>query len=151
MTKQILIDFLHNTKNWNDLKNQISNLDENQKGKVFELFAKQYFLHSPFVKDNYKCIWLYNEVPQEIKEKLNLSNSDYGIDLLLQDLNNEYCAVQVKYRGEETRTLNWSADKISNLFGLGINFINNFIVFSNASKIDQVSLTMNSKISFLLK
>ena len=65
-------------------------------GDIFEMFCKLYLLHI----GNYQNVWLYNDVPYQIKQKLNLTNNDMGIDIIAQkDIKDDkYIAVQCKFR-----------------------------------------------------
>lgn len=116
-------------------------------GKIFEVFAKYYFLVSPIEKDNYKNVWLFEETPLEVRNKLNLGNQDYGVDLILQDIEDQFFVVQCKYKNHESTKLNWSADKIANLFAFCPN-ADGYIVFSNAIDLDKVSKTRHDKFTF---
>lgn len=69
------------------------------KGDVFEVLAKLYFETKKNKKSFvYQNCWLLKEIPKEIKQDLGLRGRDMGIDLILQDQNDEFHAVQVKYR-----------------------------------------------------
>lgn len=78
--------------------NSIQEINQRQnkkiKGDIFELLCKFYF--SSF--DCYKHVWLLKEVPKETLELLSLKRNDLGIDLVLQNKDDTYSAVQVKYR-----------------------------------------------------
>lgn len=133
---------------WSDLKNHIANYNSFQNGKIFEEFAKLYFLYEPIVCDDYKSVWLYNEIPVEVKEFLNLGNIEHGIDLVLETKSGLYTAVQCKYRNDENSTLSWSKDKIANLFAYG-DKCDHFIVFSNTIKLDKVSSSRKENFQFI--
>ena len=50
-------------------------------GQIFEeLITCTFELHNSF-KGEYKNIWLYNEIPDELKTQLNLPSVDHDIDL----------------------------------------------------------------------
>lgn len=53
---------------------------------------------------------------------------------MLQDYDNNYYAVQCKFKNDEELTLGWSKDKIANVFGMGINcdFI---VIFTNTKDV----------------
>jgi predicted helicase len=145
------IDF-SNIKKWADLYLILSsNNNLSDSGLDFEKFTKLYFQFEPIVKDDYKNVWLHSEIPLEIKTKLNLVSVDHGIDLLLETVSNEYVAVQCKFRiAEEDKgsNLSWSKDKIANLFAYG-DRCDKFIVFSNASKLDNVSTNRKENFEFI--
>lgn len=107
-------------------------------GKIFEAFCKYYFLCEPTVKDDYLNVWYFNEIPQRVKEQLGFVGGDHGVDLLLQDIDGQYIAVQCKFRSDFNSRLNWTADKIANLFAYA-DKADACIVFTNVSEIDSVS------------
>ncbi len=145
-------DIFKNVSSWNECKENMvlfANNNYSLVGKeLFEKFAKYYFLCNPSVKNDYKKVWLYNEIPYEIKEKLNLPNKDYGIDLILQNNHYEFVAVQCKFKLDENKKLCWTKDKIGNFFG-STNKVDGYIVFSNAFDIDEVSQTRNQHFQFI--
>jgi len=154
--KNILTELIKDKETWRQLKPELSkynvhSVDTGEKdtraGKIFEVFTKYYFLASPTEKDNYKNVWLFEETPLEARKKLNLGNQDYGVDLILQDVEDQYFVVQCKYKNDETSKLNWSADKIANLFAFCPN-ADGYIVFSNAIDLDQVSKTRHDNFTF---
>ena len=154
--KKILADIIRNKSHWSDLKIELSryNIDNREEeikdtsaGQIFEVFAKYYFLTSPEVNGLYTDVWLYDEIPLSTKTKLDLGTVEYGIDLLLKTVKDEYIAVQCKFKNDETSKLNWSSDKISNLFAYCPK-ADGYIVFSNCSALDQVSLSRHENFTF---
>jgi predicted helicase len=154
--KKILSDIIKDKNHWSDLKTEISkyNIDDRDKqikdtsaGKIFEVFAKYYFLAAPEIDGLYSDVWLYNEIPYSTKKKLDLFTVEHGIDLLLKTFTGEYIAVQCKFKNDETSKLNWSSDKISNLFGY-CGKANGYIVFANCAALDKVSLSREKKFTF---
>ena len=71
--------------------------DTIQKGTLFEEFIYYLFKLHPNFQQFTTNIWLYNDIPHSIKHSLSLPSKDMGIDLLLES-NNEYYAIQCKYR-----------------------------------------------------
>lgn len=69
------------------------------RGDIFEHFALLYFKHLYTTREKKKLseVWLYSDVPENIKLKLNLGKNDMGIDLIGHE-NGNYYAIQVKYR-----------------------------------------------------
>lgn len=154
--KNILTELIKDKATWRELKPELSKYNvhstettekDTRAGKIFEVFAKLYFLVSPTEKDNFKNVWLFEETPLEVRNKLNLGNQDYGVDLILQNLEDQYFVVQCKYRNDESSKLNWSADKIANLFAFCPS-ANGYIVFSNAVDLDNVSKTRHDNFTF---
>jgi superfamily II DNA or RNA helicase len=154
--KNILTELIKDKASWRELKPELSKYNvhstettekDTRAGKIFEVFTKLYFLVSPTEKDNFKNVWLFEETPLEVRNKLNLGNQDYGVDLVLQDIEDQYFVVQCKYKNDESSKLNWSADKIANLFAFCPN-ANGYIVFSNAVDLDNVSKTRHDNFTF---
>ncbi len=154
--KKILSGIIQDKTNWTDLKPESSkyNIDNREEGikdtsagKIFEVFTKYYFLTSPEVDGLYSDVWLYDEIPLSTKKKLDLGRVEYGIDLLLKTVNDEYIAVQCKFKNDETSKLNWSSDKISNLFAYCPK-ADGYIIFSNCSNLDKVSSTRQGNFTF---
>ncbi len=154
--KNILTGLIKDKATWGELKPELSkyNVHSTEKtekdtraGKIFEMFTKFYFLVSPTEKDNFKNVWLFEETPLEVRNKLNLGNRDYGVDLVLQDIEDKYFVVQCKYKNDESSKLNWSADKIANLFAF-CPTAKGYIIFSNAIDLDNVSKTRHDNFTF---
>ena len=144
---QTLIELLNGVCNWTELKIKLelfntSKTENTSKttfaGKIFEVFSKYYFQADPKQIDLYKDVWLYNEIPTNISVRLNLPPADNGIDLLLRDFDDNFYAVQCKFKNDETKLLSWSGDKIANVFALGTN-CQKIIVFTNASDTTNVA------------
>ncbi|PJJ09283.1 Mrr restriction endonuclease-like protein [Flavobacterium sp. 1] len=151
-----LSQIIKDKNHWSDLKIELSkynidNRDEKLKdtsaGKIFEVFAKYYFLTAPEFDGLYTDIWLYHEIPLKTKEALDLGTVEYGIDLLLKTINNKYVAVQCKFKNDETSRLNWSADKIANLFAYCPK-ADSYILFSNCASLDNVSSSRTNNFTF---
>ena len=154
--KKILSDIIQGKQHWTDLKPELSryNIDNREAGikdtsagQIFEVFAKYYFLTAPEIDGLYSDVWLYDEIPLNTKAKLDLGTVEYGIDLLLKTIDDKYIAVQCKFKNDETSKLNWSSDKISNLFAYCPK-ADGFIVFSNCSSLDKVSLSRQENFTF---
>ena len=154
--KDILSELIKDKENWKQLKPELSKYNvhstdtaekDTRAGKIFEIFTKYYFLVSPTEKDNFKNVWLFEETPLDIRTKLNLGNQDYGVDLVLQDVEDQFYVVQCKYKNDESSKLNWTADKIANLFAFCPN-ADGYIVFSNVIDLDKVSKTRHDNFTF---
>ena len=105
---------IKSSKSWKDLDLKINELVQRKKsklaGSVFELLSKLYFKIAPEYKTKFKNVYLLNEVPNKLKRKLNLPNTDEGIDLIAETKNNEYWAIQCKYRSNKNETLKIKGD-----------------------------------------
>ncbi len=142
-------ELLNGVNKWSDLKSKLEKFNTSQTdtttkdteaGKLFEHFSKAYFISEPEQNQLYKNVWLFDEIPLSIKEKLNFPQKDFGIDILLQDNADRFTAVQCKFKNDEQSTLNWSKDKIGNAFGLAEK-CDCVLVFTNTSNIHIVAQT----------
>jgi superfamily II DNA or RNA helicase len=160
MTKenQILIELLDNVSKWSDLKKKLEQFNTKKTetttkktfaGKIFEYFCKYYFQTSPEKIDLYKNVWHYEEIPLNVRKELNLPSIDHGIDILLKDIDNNYHAVQCKFKNDESKSLSWSGDKIANVFALGTN-CQKIIVFSNVADVTKVAKAFGEKYEQIL-
>lgn len=139
-----LIKYIQNTNNWSQIFYNLTNdqLNNNEIGNLFEVFCKYYYQNEPSVKDEYRNVWLFSEIPPEIKQNLNLGQIDHGADLILEDLDNEYTAIQCKFRSDQNKILNWTADSLANLLAEGEK-CKYKLVFTNASGLDAHTLKKN--------
>jgi len=102
-------------------------------GTYFEYFAKLVLTFDSrycFIK---KC-WLLNEVPTKILSKLKIPENDIGIDLIAETTENEFYAIQVKYRRNKSKVIDWTC--LSTFFGLTFGISNGFekgIFFTNTN------------------
>ncbi len=158
--KAELIKLLENKNSWESLKEKLEQLyntsiqnsgkKSTEAGKLFEYFAKYFFICNPLYQNEYKEVWLFDEIPMDTKIELNINHTDHGIDLLLQDNNNSFIAVQCKFKNDESCKLGWSKDKLANLFGFASSSkIQKLIIFSNASEIDDISKDRTDNLCFL--
>jgi len=94
--------------------------NKQNKGFAWEKFCQWYLLN---VK-KYHSVWLWKEIPQDVKEKCNLTmKTDNGIDIVAQKYENgNYSAVQCKYKkrqiakGRKTVKVSWRT--LSTFIGL---------------------------------
>lgn len=84
--------------NFYDFYNSLKSLTNQEKGIYFEYFCKLYFCIDSYTKDKYKNFYLYTEIPNELRKKINLPPKDKGIDCIVVDNDNNIFAIQVKYR-----------------------------------------------------
>ncbi len=91
---------------WSDFKNLLEPLSKLEKGDAFEQLTKYYLLcHSKHI-DNLKNVWLQKEIPSSIIKKLNLPTNDQGVDLIAENNDGTYWAIQCKYLQDEEQMEN---------------------------------------------
>ena len=105
---------IQSSKSWRDLDRTIKKLIKNKQttlaGSIFEHLTKLYFEVSPEYKTKLSKVYLLNEVPNVLKKKLKLPNTDEGIDLIAETFDKEYWAIQCKFRSDKTETLKVKGD-----------------------------------------
>lgn len=126
---------LHN--NWSDIQSYFSTLTSHEKGKFFEKYVKVLLKTDPRYNKNIINIWQFDDIPSEIRKICHFSTVDHGIDLLVEDNINRFIGIQVKYR-ENQNTINWSKDKIANVFADGL--LDNVGIISNVQAVDNHTL-----------
>ena len=99
----IKYDFLYFIKDhitsFDEFNKKLSALESNTlKGIYFEYFCKLYFTLLPINKNLYKKIYMYSDISDKIKNKLNLPEKDKGIDAIIITNINQIYAIQVKFR-----------------------------------------------------
>ena len=69
------------------------------RGDLWEQFCKLYLLNVYKTKTlEFANVWLFKDIPDDIREKLGLTTRDMGIDLVAIDTLGRYSAIQAKYR-----------------------------------------------------
>ena len=118
-------------------------------GHLFEEFAKHFFLAAPEYKGDFKNVWSEAEIPSRIRKKLTLASRDHGVDLLLEDHEGRFHAVQCKFKTNESTTLGWTKDRLSSWLAES-DEAQGLIMFTNASGIDTQSTLKAGKKDFTL-
>ena len=73
---------------------------EYHKGKLFERLMQKYFSVDPVYKDRFSEVWLWSEWAEHRTE---FGGVDIGIDLVAEEKEGGYCAIQCKCYAPETR------------------------------------------------
>ena len=106
--------YIQASKSWKDLNITLSQFTKSNQSKlagdIFEYLTKLYLETAPQYKSKLKKVYLLNEVPTTIKKKINLPDTDEGIDLVAVTNDNEYWAIQCKYRSDPNQTLTIKED-----------------------------------------
>ena len=106
--------YIQNSKSWNDLNNTLSKFTKSNQSKlagdIFEYLTKLYLETAPQYKTKLRKVYLLNEVPTTLKKKINLPDTDEGIDLIAATNDDEYWAIQCKYRSDPNQTLTIKED-----------------------------------------
>ena len=141
-------DILRECESWDKFQRRISTLTEKEKGNSFERLVQLYLQLEPLYAAQLKKVWLLEEVPLEIRTKLNLPEPDKGIDLVAETYASEFWAIQAKYRDDQTASISW--DELSTFTGLAFGVCRNIsfaLICSTTEHITQV-LQNNERIGF---
>lgn len=96
LTKKLL-----DINSWDEFFSFANSLSANDKGNIFESLTKLILTTKPEYSSILKKVWLHNEdIPKEIREKLNLPTTDEGIDLVAETYTGKYWAIQCKFKGQ---------------------------------------------------
>ncbi|MDC0167614.1 DEAD/DEAH box helicase family protein [Candidatus Pelagibacter sp.] len=105
---------IQQSRSFKDLDRTLKKLIKHKKaklaGSIFEYLTKLFLEVSPEYKTKLRKVYLLNEIPTAVKRKLKLPNTDEGIDLIAETFDNEYWAIQCKYRSDKTETLKVKGD-----------------------------------------
>lgn len=97
--------YISKINSWLELKDLLEESTKLEKGKVFEEITKHYLEYNPVYRSKLKTVWLQNEIPTLVLEKLNLPSNDQGIDLIAETFEGTYWAIQCKYLQNESQSL----------------------------------------------
>lgn len=115
-----IVYHMHKCKTFDDLYTVTKTLTPKQKGDLFEIVCLYIFKLSPLLNNDLQEIWMYKDIPANIRKSLDLPEKDKGIDILAK-IKNQYCAIQCKFRQDPNQCVPWK--DLATFFGLsfGIN------------------------------
>ncbi len=107
--------YIYKSNSWREFHELLQNESDEIKGKAFELFCICYLSTNFIYKNLLNKVWHESDCPKEIyTDKLHLLKPEIGVDLICEDNNKKYWAVQCKYRYPATDNLTY--DKVSSFF-----------------------------------
>ena len=84
---------------WDSFFKKASLSKNHEKGLMFEQLTVRVLKTNPIYASKLQKIWLLrNGVPAHLKKKLNLPNTDEGIDIIAQTFSGEFWAIQCKFK-----------------------------------------------------
>jgi predicted helicase len=93
-------------RSWDDFVQQLEAIPlPKRRGDVFERLTQLYLQTISEYASRLRNVWLLREVPPTVRTKLNLPGPDEGIDLVAQEHDGTYWAIQAKYRSHKERAL----------------------------------------------
>lgn len=133
----MLINMIQAVTTYSELDKKISRIKDNKiKGDLFEHFCKLYFTKYFLYCEKIKNYYMYNEIPSQIRAKLNLPKTDKGIDGIIEYNDGTYDAVQVKFRSRH-EILPWGevATFPGLAFGSNVTGLRKGIMFTNCNDV----------------
>jgi len=101
--------YIRKAKSWSEFSSSLYSLIEKNKklqaGKIYEKCVQLFLQTDPKYQAALKNVWLLQDVPKVVREKLKLPNADEGIDLIAETNQKEYWAIQAKYKSDKSSTL----------------------------------------------
>ena len=70
-----------------------------KKGRLFERLMKTYFIEDPLYRDRFCNVWLWTEWASQ---RVDFDGVDIGIDLVAEERDSGYCAIQCKCYAPDT-------------------------------------------------
>ena len=119
--------YIRKAKSWSEFSISLNSLIENNKklqaGKIYEKCVQLFLQTDPKYQAILKNVWLLQDVPKAVREKLKLPNADEGIDLIAETNQKSYWAIQAKYKSEKSSTL--TRKDLATFRDLAFNYCNN--------------------------
>lgn len=143
-------DFIKSVDSWQQLALKLNKADNKTKGDVFELITQHYLLSDPKYTTKLKSVWLFREVPSAVVKKLQLPQTDQGIDLIAETIEGECWSIQCKYASDENQKI--SHRKISTFMSLSFGLAKNISYGLVATTVDDYAALYRGKpnIGFVL-
>jgi predicted helicase len=96
---------IRNSPSWGELFQRLIPMKTKEKGDVFERVTQLYLQTHPEYQSKLSKVWMLNDVPKRVRNKLNLPDADEGIDLIAETTGKTYWAIQSKFRSDTNSTL----------------------------------------------
>jgi len=103
--EQFVTNLFRHINSWQDFASTLSGFNNKQKGDAFETLAFHFLQLHPVYATQLETVWLLKNVPADVSKKLNLPESDEGIDLIARTKEGGYWAIQCKYREDIDHSL----------------------------------------------
>jgi superfamily II DNA or RNA helicase len=100
-------NLLAECRSWDDFWDRANALSPTKsKGLLFERLTQIYLLTQPEYQSRLKNVWnAAVDLPSAVRRKLNLPETDEGIDLIAETRDGEYWAIQCKFRKNTAKAL----------------------------------------------
>ena len=115
------------------------------KGDLFEYFTQLYMKHCFGLKH----VWLLSQIPDDVKSKLNLSHRDFGIDLVGVDNDDNYYAIQSKFKKRNKKKIGLTWKQLSTFYALCSRTgpYHKYVVFTTADYVSRIGKKTNKDVT----
>jgi superfamily II DNA or RNA helicase len=110
------MDPIRSSNCWKDFEQALEPLGTTEKGRAFEELTRLHLLTDPTFSTKIKKIWHHSDVPQKIADELGLQRPEIGVDLVAQDRDDKYWAIQCKFHKDRTKNVTY--DELSTFFSI---------------------------------
>ena len=101
---------IRKSTSWAELFRRLIAMKPKEKGDVFERVVQLYLKTHSEYQSKLSEVWMLNEVPKRVRTKLNLPDTDEGIDLIAETAGKKYWAIQAKFRSDPDSRLTNKGD-----------------------------------------
>ena len=101
---------------WKDFEQSLEQLGATEKGRAFEDLTRFHLLTDPTLSTKINSVWNHSEVPQKIVDELGLQQPKIGVNLVAEDRDGKYWAIQCKFH--QDRTQNVTYEELSTFFSI---------------------------------
>jgi len=135
--------YINSIQNIEEYDHVASTLNEKQKGDLFEELTYYIFKYHYMYQNETKNVWLWKDMPLILKNKLNLPNTDQGIDLIMESTDNKYYGIQCKYRTNKDEVIGWNelGTFVGLTFGIGNELHKGFFVTNTYTLTNNITTT----------
>jgi predicted helicase len=118
---QTALEIILKSNSWETFVGELAKLGSNPefkklKGEAFEQLTKFYLETDPIFKSMFSEIWHHSDIPINVLDNLKLPSPEIGVDLVAQQTDGSFCAIQCKFHQDETH--NVSYDELSTFFSI---------------------------------
>jgi superfamily II DNA or RNA helicase len=99
--------FIRSCSSFTEFFEKAKSLKSKEQGDVFERIVQLHLKSKPKYASELEEVWQLNEVPKDVREHLQLPNTDEGIDLITKHVDGTYWSIQAKYRSDPNHRLSW--------------------------------------------
>lgn len=140
-------NILQKLNKFEDIYEISKNLSNKQKGDIFEIITYFIFRLHPNYKNITKNIYLFCDIPPHLLKNLNIPDKDKGIDLVWETIDNEFYAIQCKFRSNVDIIVPWK--DLSTFVGLthGVGKFSKGIYVTNTYGLNEEIINSDKTIS----